>query len=104
MKFVKVFPTPVGVFLEHFVDLTLEFYLPHARGGVSTVTIFRSWVDVSSPRPWGCFRQTSVQDHCLSIFPTPVGVFPSEHPDPQKGSRLPHTRGGVSERPESESA
>ena len=35
MKFVKVFPTPVGVFLEHFVDLTLEFYLPHTRGGVS---------------------------------------------------------------------
>ena len=52
----QVFPTPVGVFLWGYSNINPPHRLPHARGGVSAVTL-TSWAgDASSPRPWGCFQ------------------------------------------------
>ena len=74
-------------------------------------------VDVSSPRPWGCFsaKHSSSSDfdalpHARGgvsttpsttsgtelLFPTPVGVFPIRRITRQSLRPLPHARGGVS--------
>ena len=50
-----VFPTPVGVFLSQDTAMCLVLGLPHARGGVSVVSLGFSGGAKSSPRPWGCF-------------------------------------------------
>ncbi len=50
-----VFPTPVGVFLLHQLVNPLPDRLPHARGGVSRGKPKADRVEMSSPRPWGCF-------------------------------------------------
>ena len=92
----ELFPTPVGVFpaLPRFV--TDSPPLPHARGGVSAY--FELWgLDASSsPRPWGCFQNESQQNQLAGLFPTPVGVFPTNHSSQRLKRRLPHARGGVS--------
>ena len=51
----KVFPTPVGVFLIVYHAATKEQSLPHARGGVSIIILILRLKTGSSPRPWGCF-------------------------------------------------
>ena len=114
----KVFPTPVGVFLivkVWFVDLiglpharggvSYEFHfflyrssLPHARGGVSRLVSLFAPRWRSSPRPWGCFSQDEKTAETHIVFPTPVGVFLSNKLEQRKRRRLPHARGGVSER------
>ncbi len=71
----KVFPTPVGVFLDGKQLEVVIGGLPHARGGVSGMTcafIFLNW---SSPRPWGCFFHIAISVVSNFVFPTPVGVF-----------------------------
>ncbi len=73
----RVFPTPVGVFL----DLATS----------------RLMCRQSSPRPWGCFRSGRRAAGVLHVFPTPVGVFPYSFKNRDRGYRLPHARGGVSE-------
>ena len=95
-RFVKVFPTPVGVFPRKLLAVVSIASLPHARGGVSESTLILSHHRASSPRPWGCFpHRHRGRLHCL-VFPTPVGVFlPKTAPQPPK-TRLPHARGGVS--------
>ncbi len=50
-----VFPTPVGVFLMMGGAGERAFCLPHARGGVSHISVGNCSVGKSSPRPWGCF-------------------------------------------------
>ncbi len=70
-----VFPTPVGVFLVRRGKKKETRCLPHARGGVS-IPGYRPAGDAqSSPRPWGCFCQTTRHLFCMKVFPTPVGVF-----------------------------
>ena len=73
----SVFPTPVGVFPVggHVYDPVAS--LPHARGGVSTAAWTKKVYFGSSPRPWGCFPLWSYQNSLLTVFPTPVGVFPT---------------------------
>ena len=72
--------------------------LPHARGGVSHRTDRKLSRQMSSPRPWGCFRDDCPKWAKWAVFPTPVGVFPGvcNHARFQHG--LPHARGGVSDR------
>mgnify|MGYP006880515192 CR=1 FL=1 len=73
---VRVFPTPVGVFLaptEYHAELVR---LPHARGGVSAGFRIQQSVALSSPRPWGCFYPAYYGVYPYFVFPTPVGVFP----------------------------
>ena len=50
-----VFPTPVGVFPPWTARDARSGGLPHARGGVSTLSGQIQGFDPSSPRPWGCF-------------------------------------------------
>ena len=50
----------------------------------------------SSPRPWGCFRRHVRCRVLHAVFPTPVGVFPSQVQRARFGRCLPHARGGVS--------
>ncbi len=71
-----VFPTPVGVFLVRFYKLIVYLSLPHARGGVSRAELRRGFEGASSPRPWGCFPNPVNGKHMVTVFPTPVGVFP----------------------------
>ncbi len=72
--------------------------LPHARGGVSFSTGGVGVAGASSPRPWGCFRLASPRQLRQNVFPTPVGVFPRYRKSLPSKKRLPHARGGVSER------
>ena len=51
----NVFPTHVGVFLIHWLSVTFNFCLPHARGGVSFLFQVFTIKAESSPRTWGCF-------------------------------------------------
>ncbi len=51
---------------------------------------------VSSPRPWGCFRQAGVARAARAVFPTPVGVFLRTQYLQTVWYSLPHARGGVS--------
>ncbi len=93
---IKVFPTPVGVFL--VIDDVLFVFnsLPHARGGVSGTKTIRAFMIKSSPRPWGCFQEKVISKKCQKVFPTPVGVFLELLQNYDIFLRLPHARGGVS--------
>ena len=71
-----VFPTPVGVFLLSDVNHVRRQRLPHARGGVSSPEVGGMRKALSSPRPWGCFRERQCATGLHAVFPTPVGVFP----------------------------
>ncbi len=53
---------------------------------------------VSSPRTWGCFQLKIYSKAEVSVFPTHVGVFPSDTGVQTVSLRLPHARGGVSRR------
>ena len=92
----KVFPTPVGVFLYVSELLKVLDRLPHARGGVSEKLTEIGAHEVSSPRPWGCFRARSSDGLAHIVFPTPVGVFLALRLILAYVVRLPHARGGVS--------
>ena len=92
----RVFPTPVGVFLDDFLKATDARSLPHARGGVSGPNGKGVEEEVSSPRPWGCFFQREAAAGSADVFPTPVGVFPISPLRLSARKRLPHARGGVS--------
>ncbi len=70
--------------------------LPHARGGVSASGRGLRAVVLSSPRPWGCFLRRSRLAALMRVFPTPVGVFPSNTLSRRPLNGLPHARGGVS--------
>ena len=59
--------------------VTLEYRLPHVRGGVSATLIQKRKNNRSSPRAWGCFT-TSTSSAALT-------------------AGLPHVRGGVSNSP-----
>ncbi len=70
--------------------------LPHARGGVSMPGVASPSVIRSSPRPWGCFRDSCSCERDSWVFPTPVGVFLAAHRRVRRDRSLPHARGGVS--------
>jgi len=92
----RVFPTPVGVFLNHTTVSNQHCSIPHARGGVSHLEAMRRVAAWYSPRPWGCFWFESLGKCDKPVFPTPVGVFLMSIPRPKGVSRIPHARGGVS--------
>ena len=71
----NVFPTPVGVFPNREKDHESRNRLPHARGGVSLTCTRKLPIWESSPRPWGCFPNSSHLNPSHLVFPTPVGVF-----------------------------
>ena len=77
-KRLKVFPTPVGVFLPLSRAGPPPAGLPHARGGVSLAGCEANPPTRSSPRPWGCFSCRGSERPLSLVFPTPVGVFPSQ--------------------------
>ncbi len=92
-----VFPTPVGVFLANKSSNILSIRLPHARGGVSGAALTTAGQKLSSPRPWGCFCYSYLEDVMEIVFPTPVGVFLTGLLFFLGLLSLPHARGGVSE-------
>ena len=92
----RVFPTPVGVFLNKDAIREMLFGLPHACGGVSekcTGTPLNPW---SSPRLWGCFQRSFPDLAWHHVFPTPVGVFLLQIKNSYWNHCLPHACGGVS--------
>ena len=52
---------------------------------------------LSSPRPWGCFRVDVFVFADRRVFPTPVGVFLVLRRPKLSRDSLPHARGGVSQ-------
>ena len=83
----RVFPTPVGVFLLLVIKRWDMSSLPHARGGVSDTDWLTSIAATSSPRPWGCFQGRFKRYRQRFVFPTPVGVFPWCLPRPMPADR-----------------
>ncbi len=71
-----VFPTRVGVFLDHSSQTPLPHRIPHACGG--------------------CFRVASKAEDAKGVFPTRVGVFPAIWDEHEPGEGIPHACGGVS--------
>ena len=53
-------------------------------------------LSVSSPRTWGCFLATFLEQKGMTVFPTHVGVFLLKRPPFMPFGGLPHARGGVS--------
>ena len=93
----NVFPTCVGVFLLSHGNASRRTGLPHVRGGVSGDIMAVKYIDRSSPRAWGCFRQTIAVLRAGPVFPTCVGVFPDLRHVFPCNQGLPHVRGGVSD-------
>ncbi len=91
-----VFPTPVGVFPLRGAKIMAAKRLPHARGGVSQGDDPQPGPERSSPRPWGCFLADGWNRFEVTVFPTPVGVFPVIRAPFGRPNGLPHARGGVS--------
>ena len=100
----KVFPTPVGVFLSWPISTGSSTRLPHTRGGVSIWEVRGRQSSSSSPHPWGCFPDFDGWLDRHGVFPTPVGVFPMGRMARHIDDRLPHTRGGVFEVAQADSA
>ena len=96
VSWIKVFPTPVGVFPKPLIYKATGACLPHARGGVSWVRWPKQELLESSPRPWGCFWKELVFMFHKNVFPTPVGVFLVCRVSRGDKKGLPHARGGVS--------
>ena len=71
-------------------------YLPHMRGGVSIPCRQGAAPPSSSPHAWGCFLPSGAYLDTDFIFPTCVGVFPSQKAPLFRYVDLPHMRGGVS--------
>ena len=94
--YLRVFPTPVGVFLDAAPSFTMACRLPHTRGGVSNDAADQSADCKSSPHPWGCFYAAKAWGAEHEVFPTPVGVFLMLKKNHDSNVCLPHTRGGVS--------
>ena len=86
----------MGVFLDTAAFGVKGCSLPHARGDVSTLSMYAVDAVASSPRTWGCFCRHIVLYPLVSVFPTHVGVFLVREETPQGSPRLPHARGGVS--------
>ena len=93
---VTVFPTHVGVFPATRQGQAAPTSLPHARGGVSTVSLCIVRSHKSSPRTWGCFLDCRSCVDARKVFPTHVGVFPGRGRHCRSAPCLPHARGGVS--------
>ena len=93
-----VFPTLVGVFLKFVKTHPDAVSLPHARGGVSSPKLKPCPHCGSSPRSWGCFYHYTKKAGCPAVFPTLVGVFLWACIAFAGGCRLPHARGGVSQK------
>ena len=70
--------------------------LPHASGGVSAVAAAKAANEGSSPREWGCFLLCQRIIAHDDVFPTRVGVFPTNSFRSKQVGRLPHASGGVS--------
>ena len=75
-----VFPTLVGVFPSRGRPPLEEGSLPHARGGVSLMSLDKLCPPRSSPRSWGCFLARAPDDTASKVFPTLVGVLPRQSP------------------------
>ena len=94
----------MGVFLLSYKLDRLKISLPHTRGGVSPALYRRFPFLLSSPHPWGCFYLRKSVQVFYSVFPTPVGVFLTAYFKQYRKARLPHTRGGVFEVAQADSA
>ena len=92
----QVFPTRVGVFPYAWDCSGHITSLPHARGGVSTITSIIVCPDKSSPRAWGCFWTPLIRCAKRRVFPTRVGGFLLHAAIRPPRKSLPHARGGVS--------
>ena len=75
--FIVIFPTHVGVYLQHEKSCWVFIYLPHARGGVPSEHPLEYDLFVSSPRMWECAGMSDSLQSTIAIFPTHVG-FESE--------------------------
>ncbi len=91
-----VFSTPVEVFLGRKCPGHHPRRLLHARGGVSGYVTDRDGEELSSPRPWRCFRKFVYPAQRRAVFSTPVAVFLREVFTYKCTSSLLHARGGVS--------
>ena len=94
----------MGVFLRTYSMSLPNRSLPHVRGGVSGYAPCYSAGRRSSPRAWGCFFCVPCLLYLSAVFPTCVGVFLTLAQLLPPKMRLPHVRGGVSEKASIEAA
>ena len=72
---IKVFPTPVGMFREHWRVLHERPGFPHACGDVPGKEPPHPRSLTFSPRLWGCSVGGRHHTPGRRVFPTPVGMF-----------------------------
>ena len=79
-----------------FIGGGLKVSLLHARGGVSYIYVFSSYVKRSSPRSWRCFLYEINKIIRNVVFSTLVEVFLDKFKQMMANAGLLHARGGVS--------
>ena len=74
----NVFPTQVGVLPISLTGFFNQGCFPYASGGVAKNRLERSWNQWFSLRKWGCCHTNAGVVGCMPVFPTQVGVLPSQ--------------------------
>ena len=90
-----VFPTHVGMFLQHVGGVGDSLRFPHSRGDVPTSAVFRKNGQTFSPLTWGCSDGRSRPPHEEVVFPTHVGMFRWRRRRRSRLRSFPHSRGDV---------
>ena len=70
-----IVPTRVGVYRNTFDKQRFSQHCPHASGGVPNFKLKALYVQLLSPREWGCTEKTKKEREKKQIVPTRVGVY-----------------------------
>ena len=89
----EIFPTPVGMVLQHVLMRDCFPYFPHARGDGPPKAINKSVSPAFSPRPWGWSAEPNGYSAHKVIFPTPVGMVRRNSLPFAVNAHFPHARG-----------
>ena len=77
---------------------TTSCCFPHAGGDVSGSSLWFMPTREFSPRRWGCFRHPAGLPKSVQVFPTQVGMFPSQPTISKILNGFPHAGGDVSDK------
>ena len=94
-RFLRLFPTPVGMFRAPAASGLTRGTFPHACGDVPYTQTLNQLDDFFSPRLWGCSASGEAPAGTSALFPTPVGMFRLASFFASASSSFPHACGDV---------